>query len=131
MRTARPTSQAASSCGADVPSGASVLSRCPWVVARLGAQRRLLPRRKAGKARVCVCPVFGPRAGAVVDRCLTDDTLRQPMVPGYDLRLGELVFTMRYERAQDRRSPVGANSTLPLLPLVDVPGAGPDRIEAG
>jgi glycerol-3-phosphate dehydrogenase len=43
---------------------------------------------------------YGPRAGAVFDLCATDDALREPVVPGYDLRLGELVFSLRDEKAR-------------------------------
>jgi glycerol-3-phosphate dehydrogenase len=43
---------------------------------------------------------YGPRAGAVFDLCLSDDALRQTILPGSDLRLGELVFAVRFEKAR-------------------------------
>jgi glycerol-3-phosphate dehydrogenase len=42
---------------------------------------------------------YGPRAGAVFDLCLSDPSLREPVLPGYGLRLGELVFALRHEKA--------------------------------
>jgi glycerol-3-phosphate dehydrogenase len=42
---------------------------------------------------------YGPRAGAVYDLCLSDAELCEPVLPGYALRLGELVFSLRYEKA--------------------------------
>jgi len=42
---------------------------------------------------------YGPRAGAVLDLCLSETALQQPVLPGYDLRLGELVFALRHEKA--------------------------------
>jgi glycerol-3-phosphate dehydrogenase len=42
---------------------------------------------------------YGPRAAAVYDLCMSDPVLREPVLPGYNLRLGELVFSIRHEKA--------------------------------
>jgi glycerol-3-phosphate dehydrogenase len=43
---------------------------------------------------------YGPRAGAVFDVCLAQEELRQPVIEGYDLRWGELVFAVLQEKAR-------------------------------
>ncbi len=44
---------------------------------------------------------YGARAGSVFDFCFMNDELRQPIIPGYGLRLGELVYALRFEKARN------------------------------
>ncbi len=41
---------------------------------------------------------YGPRAGEVYDVCLSEPELSQPLIEGYDLHLGELVYSAREEK---------------------------------
>jgi glycerol-3-phosphate dehydrogenase len=43
---------------------------------------------------------YGPRAAAVYGLCVSDPALEKPVLPGYPLRLGELVFSIRHEKAR-------------------------------
>jgi glycerol-3-phosphate dehydrogenase len=43
---------------------------------------------------------YRPRAAAVYDLCMSDPVLREPVLPGYSLRLGDLVFAIRHEKAR-------------------------------
>jgi glycerol-3-phosphate dehydrogenase len=42
---------------------------------------------------------YGPRAATAYDLCMSDPALQEPVLPGYALRLGELVFGIRHEKA--------------------------------
>ena len=43
---------------------------------------------------------YGPRAGEVYDTCLSGPDLSQPLIDGYGLRLGELVYSAREEKVE-------------------------------
>jgi glycerol-3-phosphate dehydrogenase len=43
---------------------------------------------------------YGPRAAAVYDTCLSAPGLSQALIEGYDLRLGELVYSAREEKVE-------------------------------
>jgi len=43
---------------------------------------------------------YGPRAAEVYDTCLSAFDLSQPLIEGYSLRLGELVYSAQEEKAQ-------------------------------
>jgi glycerol-3-phosphate dehydrogenase len=43
---------------------------------------------------------YGPRAGEVYDTCLSSPDLSKSLMDGYDLRLGELVYSAREEKVE-------------------------------
>ena len=42
---------------------------------------------------------YGPRAGLVYDLCISDPKLSEPLSREYPIRLGELFFAQRHEKA--------------------------------
>lgn len=71
---------------------------------------------------------YGPRAGAVYDICMAAEELRQPVMRGYDLRMGELVFAVLQEKARTLDDLIYRRTRLAWRPELD--DALRSRIEA-
>ncbi|MGE3984127.1 MAG: FAD-dependent oxidoreductase [Dehalococcoidia bacterium] len=62
---------------------------------------------------------YGPRAGAVFDVCLAQEELRQPVIEGFDLRWGELVFAVLQEKARTLDDLIYRRTRLAWRPELD------------